>query len=619
MSVFDRDPVSVTSKEVHGPSFGMGTLSLVAVLALGAGTILGGVIMPFLRSNPPDQSQSQKLEAAQEKSRALLFSMYPQTIYASLRDGGEVVSTGMSVEQYLTEIDVRAQQAGLVATKIVERKEDRVEISYAFSSGDDQSNRTFPQTKALSDHPKSLVLIFSSGPLPATIALQKSRVDGKDRGAGATFIDLVSLGANPPELGEGQFLTTRGVFEIKLSGSGVGAFLDNVLVYPAAPPPPGPALSFPGARPKPLPATAVLPRRLALQSFQPAIGTLKDRLILVASESADQKCGAKAIILDAKRGTVLELPEPLMTPAVAVSNAKDAIILNGFCVAQPTPPAEDNPTAPTNGVAPPASAPKVEVRLSARYDLKKGVLSWQRETVAIPPPTPISAVDSNVQSGPTTPWRDTGGNRLASPLVSGGALLSVACRPGGGVTIALSGLTAPADGQAAGIRFASGGGSAVAQMRWRASAGGYELDGAGRPNEARAILDRLRAGGPMTVSGSGGTKIIPAPGRSQIDRLVGTCGSTAIAPLVPPARPAAQAKPAPKVAARPAPPKAPTAKTKPTPMQPKATVQAKATPPRSTPPSSTPQRPTPPRSTPQRPAPAPQPKPRPKAVVPPKD
>lgn len=337
MSVFDRDPVAVTSKEVHGPSFGMGTLSLVAVLALGAGTILGGVIMPFLRSPLPDQSQSQKLEAAQEKSRALLFSMYPQTIYASLIDGGDVVSTGMSVEQYLTEIDVRAQQAGLVATKIVERKEDRVEISYVFAAGDAQTNRTFPQAKTLSEHPKSLVLIFSSGPLPATIALQKSRVDGRDRGAGATFIDLVSLGATPPQLGEGQFLTTRGVFDIKLSGTGVGAFLDNVLVYPAAPPAPGPALSFPGTKPKPLPATAALPRRLALQAFQPAVGTLKDRLILVRSDGPDQKCGAKAIILDARWGTVIELPEPLQTPAVAVSNAKDALILSGFCVAQPAP------------------------------------------------------------------------------------------------------------------------------------------------------------------------------------------------------------------------------------------------------------------------------------------
>jgi hypothetical protein len=598
MSVFDRDPVSVTSKEVHGPSFGMGTLSLVAVLALGAGTILGGVIMPFLRSSPPDQSQSQKLEAAQEKSRALLFSMYPQTIYASLRDGGDVVSTGMSVEQYLTEVEVRASQAGLVATKIVERKDDQVEISYAFSDGDAQSNRTFPSAKIRADHPKSLVLIFSSGPLPATIALQKSRVDGRDRGAGATFIDLVSLGATPPELGEGQFLTTRGVFEIKLTGNGVGAFLDNVLVYPAPPPSPGPAITFPGSKPKPLPLSTALPRRLALQSFQPAVGALKDRLILVASQSVDQKCGAKAIILDAQRGSVIELPEPLLTPAVAVSNAKDALILNGFCVAQPpsVPQSSGGNEAGGNTVAAPILAPKVETRLSARYDLKTGILTWRRETIAIQPPPPVSAVEGGAQTGAATPWRDVGGTRLASPLATGGGLVSVACRPGGGVTIALSGLAPPTDGQAAGIRFSSGGSGAVAQMRWRASAGGYELDGAGRPNEARAILDRLRAGGAMTVSGAGGSKTIPAPGRSQIDRLVSVCGAAPISPVMPSPRPPDQPKPVAKAAVS----KAPVAKPKP------VAPLAKATPPR----------PAPPRPA---PSPPPQPKPKPKAVVPPKD
>jgi hypothetical protein len=579
----------------------VGTLGLVAVLALGAGTILGGVIMPFLRSSPPDQSQSQKLEAAQATSRALLFSMYPQTIYASLRDGGDVVSTGMSVEQYLTEIEVRSSQAGLVATKIVERKGDRVEISYAFSDGDAQSNRTFPGAKTRGDHPKSLVLIFSSGPLPATIALQKSRVDGRDRGAGATFIDLVSLGATPPELGQGQFLTSRGVFEIKLTGTGVGAFLDNVLVYPAPPPTPGPALSFPGSKPKPLAASAVLPRRMALQSFQPAVGTLKDRLILVASESADQKCGAKAIILDAKRGTVIELPEPLQTPAVAVGNAKDAIILGGFCVPQPTPtaaPIDANGQAtPTNAVAASTDAPKVEVRLSARYDLKTGVLTWQRETVTIAPPSPISSLETAAQTGAATPWRDVGGTRLASPIASGGGLVSVACRPGGGVTIALSGLPAPADGQAAGIRFASGGSNAVAQMRWRASAGGYELDGAGRPNEARAILDRLRAGGPLIVSGTGGSKNIPGPGRAQIDRLVNACGQSAALPVAtPPKAPIRPALPRP-APPKSAPPKAPVSKPKPPPPKaaaPKPVVKA----------------------APPRPTPTPAPKPKPKAIAP---
>jgi hypothetical protein len=557
MSIFDRDPVSVASKEVHGPSFGMGTLGLVAVLGLGAGTILGGVIMPFLRSSPPDQSQSAKLEAAQETNRALLFSMYPQTIYAPVSEGAEAVSTGMSVEQYLTELEVRSSQAGLSATKLVERKGENVEISYAFSNKEADNNRTFPQSKMKMAHPKTLVLTFVSGPLPGTIALQKARVDGRDRGAGASFVDFVSMGAIPPPLGDGQFLTSRGVFEIKLTGSGVGAFLDGVLVYPAAPAKPGPVLAFPGTKPAPEPTiAAVLPRRLALQSFQPAVGTLKDRLILVASQTASDVCSAKAVILDAKRGTVIELPEPLKTPAVSVSNAKSALIFNGFCVPQnvETPPPVLDPVAPPS--LPAQAAPKIEVRLSARYDLATGALTWQRETIAIPPPTPMAIVDAAAQAGASTPWRAQGDTRLASPLVSGGALVSVACRPGGGVTIALSGLPAPADGMAAGMRFASGGTSAMAQMRWRSSAGGYELDGAGRPNEARAVLERLRAGGTMTISGAGASKSVPAPGRAQIDQLVRQCGSASVntvpsvAPLPRPATPVSAPKPKPAPAAK---------------------------------------------------------------------
>jgi hypothetical protein len=563
MSNFDRDPVSVASREVHGPGFGMGTLALVALLGLGAGTVLGGVIMPFLRSSPPDQSQSQKLEAAQETNRALLFSMYPQTIYAAIIEGGEPISTGMSVEQYLTELEVRSAQTGLSASKQVERKGDNVEISYTFSEKGEDATRTFPQSKIKLDHAKTLVLSFVSGPVPGTIALQSARVDGRARGAGASFVDFVKLGAITPQLGASQFFTARGVFEIKPTGTGVGVFLDGVLVYPAPKPKPGPILAFPGSKPEPLPLTSVLPRRMALQSYQPAVGALKDRLILVASNSVTDSCTAKAVILDAKRGSVIELPEPLRSSTVTVTNAKGALILTGFCVAPTQPDQAQNAVTPQQA----PDTPKVEVRLSARYDLETGALTWQRETVTIAPPVAISTVDSAPQIGASTPWRAQSDTRLASPLVGGGALVSVACRPGGGTSIALSGLPAPADGQAASIRFGSNGGSAIAQMRWRASAGGYELDGAGRPNEARAILERLRAGGMLTVSGAGGSKPVPAPGRNQIDQLVARCGTAATAgtgvvaasPLPVRAPPNASAAPKPKAQAPRAPSVAPTA------------------------------------------------------------
>jgi hypothetical protein len=584
MSNSDRDPVSVASRQVHGPSFGMGTLALVGVLGLGLGTILGGVIMPFLRSSPPDQDPAKKLEAAQATSRGLLFSMYPQTIYASLLDGGELVSTNLSVDEYLSALESRASQSGLIATKLIERKGDNVEISYSFSGEGAANNRTFPQSKIKLDHPKSLVLIFGAGPLPSTLALQKARIDGRARSSGAVFVDLVSLGATPPTLGEGQYLTPRGVFEIKRVGDGVGAFLDGVLVYPNAPPKPGPMIAFPGTNVQEAPASTTLPKRMALQSFQPAVGILKDRLVIVASETADDACGAKAVILDAKRGTVLELPEPLQTPAVAVTNAKDALILNGFCAPLPTTPDPAKPSATNQDAtdalsaqpsAIPAAPTKSEVRISARYDLKTGALTWRRETVVISPPPPVGSISAAGQTGPGTPWRSVSDTRIASPVVSGAAMMSLACKPGGGVTLALSGIPAPADGQSAGIRFGATAGSAVAQMRWRQSAGGYELDGTGRPNEARAILDRLRAGGSISVSGAGGVKPLEAPGRAQIDRLVARCGSAAAAPIVPATAPprsqiAAAAAPKPKPKPKPKPTATSAPKPKPQPVSPKS-------------------------------------------------
>ena len=620
MSNFDRDPVSVASRQVHGPSFGMGTLALVGVLGLGAGTILGGVIMPLLRSSPPDQSQTQKLEAAQATSRALLFSMYPQTIYASLQQGGALVSTGLSVEEYLAAVEVRSSQAGLMATKTVERKGDTVEVSYAFSEQGNDNTRTFPQTKVRLEHPKSLVLIFTSGPMPASIALEKARQDGRARSAGEVFVDMVSLGATPPILAEGQFLTTRGLFEIKLFGNGVGAFLDGVLVYPAPPPKLGPALALPGAAPPEAPPNVALPRRLALQSFQPAVGILKDRLILVASENATDECSAKAVILDAKRGIVLELPELLKSPSVAVSNARGALILNGFCV-----PADNrDPTVSPDSSSPPAqrplpkdtlSIPKMEVRLSARYDLKSGALIWQRESVVIPLTVPLSAVDALSQTGPSTPWRNLSETRIASPVTSGSAMMSVACRPGGGVTLALSGLPVPADGQAAGVRFSGSGGNSVAQMRWRASAAGYELDGAARPNEARAILEQLRAGGIIRVDGAGGSKPLAAPGRVQIDRLVSQCGqSTGATSVVAGASKPGVAKPKPQ----PTPPRKTNAATQSVPLKSApvkaATVKAALVKPEAkvaAPKLKTPTAPTPTRPIAAQPAPAPLPRPKP--------
>ncbi|MEN9874273.1 MAG: hypothetical protein RL186_1170 [Pseudomonadota bacterium] len=443
-------------------------------------------------------------------------------------------------------------------------------------------------------------------------------MDGKLRRAGASFVDFVQLGATPPDLAEGQFLTARGVFEIKVSGPGVAAFLDGEQVYPAPAPSALPKLGLPkdsmekdgAASPT---STGALPRRLALQSFQPAIGVLKDRLILIASDTAEDTCSAKAVILDVTRNKVLELEEPLETPALAVTNDKDGLILNGFCT--PKPVANADVAA---GDAPKIATPTQIVRLSARYDLKTGGLAWQREIVTLDPLNPPPPIGEVPQVGPSNPWRAVSGTRLASPLVSGGALVSVACRAEGGVTIAVAGLPAPLGGLATGVRFDSGGRATSAQMKWRASVTGYELDGGSRPNEARAVLDRLRAGGELRVSAVGASKSIPAPGRAQIDRLMDQCDKTA-APIAPPPavtpakpKPVATAKPPTKPPAKP-PAKAPvkpaakpvaTKPITPKPVTPKPVVQPK---PKPKPETVTPPKPKP--KTPPTPKPSPPPPP----------
>lgn len=573
-----RDPVSVESKVVHGPSFGMGGISLVALASFGIGLVAGGVVIPYLRASGVTPAETAQAEAAEAARGAILLSIGQQTVYAAPLAGSPPVPTGVSVEQLLSEIEVGAAQSGLSTSVSLNKGEGTFEIAFVFSDTQGGKASAFPGTKARGTHPKSKSLMFVPGVDSGSIILKTMRTEGRTVPAGQSFVEIVAYSGLTPTLPEGQLLTRRGVFEVRPEGGTVSAWLDGTRVWPALPSPAQaspPAASPPGAAPSTAPNLAQA-ASLAVQSALPEAGLYRERLVLVATAPGGGRCTARAIILDTVRGTVLELPEPLEDSRVAVDVTRSALTLSGFCVQGPsatpaTPPPKAGPDAAPASVAP------MLVRLDAVYSIADGVLSWRRVALPAPPP-PIAAPAPIAEAA--SPWRQTTPTRIASPLVPGGALVSVACRPGGGQSIAVSGLPAPASGDSAPVGFAAAGTSVTARMRWRAAVNGYETDTISRPQEANAILGRLKAAGALTVSQGGVVKPVANAGRARIERLAADCAASpppvkaapspqaakaAPTPKPKPVAPATPAPPKPKAAAVPAPKAAPKPAAKPAP------------------------------------------------------
>ena len=495
----EREPVTLVSKPIYGPRFGVGMLALVALFCFGLGVAAGGIILPFLRSAAPIDIGATATSSSRGQTNQAQLSILPQTILAELDSVQGPVSTNLSVEQYLNDLEVRASQAGYSASRSFQSLQAGAEIGYVFKPG--------PSVKAGSNAlPATLVFRFQTGPQTGTLVLTEMRRDGVALSAGKRFADLVRAGAALPRLSETQLLTSRGLIEIRTADGGAAAYLDGVLIFPRAAPAKSQAEALlpemAGAAGKSEVGAGGVPQRLSIQAVWPAAGLLPEVAVLVAAEAAPKPCSARAIVLDLRRATRIILAERLQTSTLRPEVRARGLALAGFC-----PPASRRIAV--------TSSEDTPVQSVAVYDVKAGQVRW--ETAPAPEPTLPVAISA---------WREPSANRIASPLGQKGALASVACRAGGGYTIAISGLPEPSKGTTGPVRVRSAGKAASLVMNWKPSANGYEVDGNADAVTADPFLMRLGAGQPLEVSSTGATIMISAPQPTQLASLIARCRPT---------------------------------------------------------------------------------------------
>ncbi|MCE2890446.1 MAG: hypothetical protein ACK51R_15050 [Hyphomonadaceae bacterium] len=492
----DREPVTIVSKPIYGPRFGVGMLALVALFSFVVGVASGGIMLPFLRSAAPVGIGSAVTAPTQGQTNQALLSVLPQTILAELDSVQGPVGTNLSIEQYLNDLEVRASQAGYISSRSFQSQQTGAEIGYVFKPGPSVK----AGTKAM---PETLVFKFQTGPQAGTLVLTEMRRDGVVLSAGMRFADLVRAGATLPSLSETQLLTPRGLIEIKTNEGAAAAYLDGVLIYPRD-------VQAKGQGQALLPdkatgdaksevGTVGSPQKLSIQAVWPAGGLLPEVAALVASEATPTPCSARVIVLDLRRATRVVLAERLQAGKLRPEVRARGLALAGFC-----PPASRKLV-----VASPEATPAPSV---AFYDVRTGQVRW--ETAPAPSVTPEAEIDA---------WREPSVGRLASPLGQKGALASVACRAGGGYTIAVSGLPGPIKGTTGSVRVSSAGKSASLTMSWKTSANGYEVDGAADAVSSDPFLARLGAGKPLEFSSNGATITVSAPQPAQLNALIARC------------------------------------------------------------------------------------------------
>jgi hypothetical protein len=488
----DREPVTIVSKPIYGPRFGVGMLALVALLSFGIGVATGGIILPFLRSAAPVGIGSAVTSPTQGQTDQALLSILPQTILAELDSVQGPVSTNLSVEQYLNDLEIRASQAGYRASRSFQSLQTGAEIGYVFKPGSGVKG-------AVNGMPETLVLGLQTGPQAGTLVLTQMRRDGVALSAGKRFADLVRAGAALPSLPDTQLLTSRGLLEIKAAEGTAAAYLDGVLIYPRAARSKGEDLlpEKAGLDAKAEVLVAGAPQKLSIQGVWPSDGLMPEVAILVAAEAAPQPCSARAIVLDLRRGTSVMLAERLQTSNLRPEVRARGLALAGFC-----------PSASSRALAS-AEGPVQSVGF---YDVKAGKMVWETAPAPAPP--------TNAE---TPAWREPNAGRIASPLGQKGALASVACRPGGGYTIAVSGLPGPTKGNSGPVRVSSDGKSASLTMDWKPSANGYEVDGAADAVSSDPFLARLGAGQPLDFASNGATITVSAPQPGQLEGLIARC------------------------------------------------------------------------------------------------
>lgn len=490
----DREPVTIVSKPIYGPRFGLGMLALVALFSFGVGVASGGVILPFLRSAAPVGIGSEVTAPTQGQTNQALLSVLPQTILAELDSVQGPVGTNLSIEQYLNDLEVRASQAGYISSRSFQSLQTGAEIGYVFKPG--------PSVKAGSKAmPETLVFKFQTGPQAGTLVLTEMRRDGVVQSAGKRFADLVRAGATLPSLPETQLLTSRGLIEIKTSEEGAAAYLDGVLIYPRDVQAKGQALLPDKATDDAKPEVGIVgsPQKLSIQAVWPAGGLLPEVAVLVAGEAAPKPCSARVIVLDLRRATRVVLVERLQAGSLRPEVRARGLALAGFC-----PPASRKVVV--------ASPEETPVQSVAFYDVRAGQLRWET--------APALSATPEVES---PAWREPSAGRIASPLGQKGALASVACRAGGGYTIAVSGLPGPTKGSTGLVRVGSAGKSASLTMNWKPSANGYEVDGAADTVSSDPVLARLGAGKPLEFTSNGATITVSPPQPAQLDALIAHC------------------------------------------------------------------------------------------------
>lgn len=494
----DREPVTIASRPIYGPRFGVGMLALVALFSFGVGVASGGIILPFLRSPAPVGIGSAVTAPSEGQTNQALLSVLPQTILAELDSVQGPVSTNLSIEQYLNDLEVRASQAGYTASRSFQSLQAGAEIGYVFKPG--------PNVKAANKAiPETLVFRFQTGPQAGTLVLTQMRRDGAELSPGKRFADLVRAGATMPSLSETQLLTSRGLIEIKTAEGGAAAYLDGVLIYPreaqAQAKGQGEALLPEKAEGDAKAEVSVppSPKKLSIQAVWPAGGQLAEVAVLAAEEAAPKPCSARAIVLDLRRGTRIVLAERLQHSTLRPEVRTRGLALAGFCL-------------PTSRKVVVTASEDTPIQSVAFYDVRTGQVRWETgAAVEIPPPAPVLA------------WREPSSGRIASPLGQKGALASVACRAGGGYTIAVSGLPGPTKGNSGPVRVSSDGRSASQVMNWKPSANGYEVDGKADSVSSDPFLARLGSGQPLQFASNGAAITVPAPQPAQLTALIARC------------------------------------------------------------------------------------------------
>ena len=475
------------------PQVGMGMVGLVGLLCFAIGVAVGGIILPFMRAPVAPEAAAAKPNVEATTSRQLFVTLNPQTIYARVSASLPLSSTALSVEQYLTELEVRASQSGLNVERVARVLPAGYEISLSFQlASGAQANPTTP--------PGALSLTFEQGPFPGTLVLSQMRKGGVLLSNGRLYADLVQVGAKPPPLPPGQSLTRNGLFQLASNGSLVGAVVDATLVYPVQ-----------SARSKqginsgvPLQghwvAAPAGQNSLKVQAIFPVGAPLGEFALLIATTKAAGDCNGRAIVVDLARMTSLEIPRPVRPEAVVGEMRNGALRIGGFCGASPT------------------------EQTVATYQLLGGKLNWSREPISTEMVADlVSQGPSQAPELPLEGWRIASPTRLVTPQGPKGALLSIACRPGGGYTLAIAGLPAPKVGASGLIGVSSGGQTTNVEMKWKPSAQGYEVTGLPSAAVPDPVLALLRATGPIKVSLQGSAIAFPPPGAGQVDALMTQC------------------------------------------------------------------------------------------------